>query len=83
MTLPNFWELKPSMKKIGPFLDGIQLNQLDAKQLSSAQFEDGAWEMSNREAVMEVESEPGGFKFPLAMRRNQVNTLVKVEEARL
>lgn len=53
--------------KLGAFLDGIQLKQLDVKQLSFPKLEEGAQEMPNTKVVTEVESVPKVFKFPLAM----------------
>lgn len=72
MTLPNFWELKLSMIKLGAFPDGIQWNESDAKQLSFAKFEDKDWEIPNRKGFEYI---PRFLKFPLAKLENQVNVL--------
>lgn len=52
--------------KLGAFLDGVQSNQLDVKQLSFPKLE-GAQEMPNRKVVTEAELVPKVFKFPLSM----------------
>lgn len=49
---------------MGVFLDGIQFNQSDAKQLSFANFEAGAWEMPKGKVVLGAESVPGVLNFP-------------------